>query len=81
VDFSPRSLFVVVSFVVVAAVAVVAVAAVTAVLWGAGTRVGTAWFACGGGVLWGVVGVRGGGEKGGGGGGEEVPPGHWGAGV
>jgi hypothetical protein len=45
VDFSHRSLLVVVSFVVVAAVAVVAVA-VIAVLWG-----GIAWFACGDGVL------------------------------
>jgi hypothetical protein len=64
VDFSLlRSLFEVVSFVVVAAVAVVAVVAVTAVLWG-----GIAWLACGGGggVLWCVWGVRGGGEKGGG---------------
>ena len=47
-DFSLRSLFVVVSFVVVAAVDVVT-AAVTAVLWG-----GIAWFACGDGVLWGA---------------------------
>ena len=45
VDFSCRSLLVVVSFVVVAAVAVVAVA-VTAVLLG-----GVAWFACGDDVL------------------------------
>jgi hypothetical protein len=45
VDFSRRSLVVVVSFVVVAAVAVVAVA-VIAVLWG-----GIAWFACDDGVL------------------------------
>ena len=45
VDFSCRSLLVVVGFVVVAAVAVVAVA-VIAVLWG-----GVAWFACGSGVL------------------------------
>jgi len=45
VDFSRRSLLVVVSFVVVAAVDVVAVA-VIAVLWG-----GIAWLACGDGVL------------------------------
>jgi hypothetical protein len=45
VGFSRRSLFVVVSSVVVAAVAVVDVA-VTAVLWGGG-----AWFACGDDVL------------------------------
>ena len=61
VDFSRRSLLVVVSFVVVAAVAVVAVA-VTAVLWG-----GVAWFACGDDVLvtvWGWGGGRGGGGGG-----------------
>jgi hypothetical protein len=46
VDFSCRSLLVVVSFVVVAAVAVVAVA-VTAVRWGGGV----AWFACGDDVI------------------------------
>jgi hypothetical protein len=62
VGFSRRSIFVVVSFVVVTAVAVVAVA-VTAVLWG-----GIAWFACGGGVLWGVGGDEGRGGEGGGGG-------------
>jgi hypothetical protein len=45
VNFSCRSLLVVVSFVVVADVAVVAVA-VIAVLWG-----GIAWFACGDDVL------------------------------
>jgi hypothetical protein len=59
VDFSLRSLLVVVSFAVVAAgVAVVAVA-VIAVLWG-----GIAWFACGGGVLWGVCVCVGGGVDG-----------------
>jgi hypothetical protein len=72
VDFSRRSLLVVVSFVVVAAFAVVAVA-VIAVLWSCGGGC-IAWFACGDGVLLSVGGWGGGGgrerERVGGGGGE-----------
>jgi hypothetical protein len=51
VDFSCRSLFVVVSFAAVAAVAVVAACRCRCRPVG-----GIAWFACGDGVLWSVVG-------------------------